>query len=105
MLRIREGYLNYAPKIVKCIPTTKYNIEMAKNAADILEENRIEGENIEVDIGSHWDWIPTLNRPSNRNLIQRSIVAGVPADPKESQKILTCSGLSGPAQSGNVWVV
>lgn len=56
MLRIREGYLNYAPKIVKCIPTTKYNIEMAKNAADILEENRIEGENIEVDIGRYSDW-------------------------------------------------
>lgn len=55
MLRIREGYLNYAPKIVKCIPTTKYNIEMAKNAADILEENRIEGENIEVDIGRYSD--------------------------------------------------
>lgn len=55
MLRIREGYLNYAPKIVQGIQTTQYNIEMAKNAADILEENRIKGENIEVDIGRYSD--------------------------------------------------
>ena len=45
-LGIRKDYENYAPSIVKYLPTTKYNIEVAGNVADILQEHNISLEDI-----------------------------------------------------------
>lgn len=49
-LGIRKDYENYAPKVAEYIPTTKYNIEVTKNVVDILEENGVQGRDIEAVI-------------------------------------------------------
>lgn len=49
-LGIRKDYENYAPSIVKYLPTTKYNIEVAGNVADILQEHNVPLEDIEAVI-------------------------------------------------------
>ncbi|KAJ5756619.1 hypothetical protein N7533_006162 [Penicillium manginii] len=56
-LGIRKDYQNYAPKIAEYIPTTNYKIEVTKNVIDILEEEGIQGEDIEavsLALGPYW---------------------------------------------------
>ncbi|CAG9996110.1 unnamed protein product [Clonostachys byssicola] len=55
-LGIRKDHENYAPSIVKYLPTTKYNIEVVGNVADILEQNGVSLDEIEAVIWSHWHW-------------------------------------------------
>ncbi|KAJ5098035.1 hypothetical protein N7532_005036 [Penicillium argentinense] len=55
-LGIRKDYQNYAPKVAEYIPTTKYKIEVTKNVIDILEEEGINGDEVEAVIWSHWHW-------------------------------------------------
>jgi hypothetical protein len=49
-LGIRKDWQNYAPKIADYIPTTRYDIEVTQNVAEILEEHGIQPEEIEAVI-------------------------------------------------------
>jgi hypothetical protein len=55
-LGIRKDYQNYSKSIADYLPTTKYNIEVSKNVADILQESGVELSQIEAVIWSHWHW-------------------------------------------------
>ncbi|RSL46479.1 hypothetical protein CEP54_013828 [Fusarium duplospermum] len=55
-LGIRKDYENYSPTIAKYIPTTNYEIEVAGNVADILQDNGVSLGDIEAVIWSHWHW-------------------------------------------------
>lgn len=49
-LGIRKDYENYSPTIAKYIPTTNYDIEVAGNVADILQDNDVSLGDIEAVI-------------------------------------------------------
>lgn len=49
-LGIRKDWHNLAPDIANYIPTTVYKFEMDKNVIDILEENGVQGKDIEAVI-------------------------------------------------------
>lgn len=49
-LGIRKDYNNYAPEIAAYLPTTKYNIQVAKNLVEILEDHGVQAEQIEAVI-------------------------------------------------------
>ncbi|KAF2715355.1 metallo-beta-lactamase superfamily protein [Pleomassaria siparia CBS 279.74] len=55
-LGIRKDPENYSKAIAEYLPTTKYNLEVSKNVAEILEEQGVNGEEIEAVIWSHWHW-------------------------------------------------
>lgn len=49
-LGIRKDYQNYSKSITEYLPTTKYDIQVEKNVADILAEDGISGSDIEAVI-------------------------------------------------------
>lgn len=49
-LGIRKDYQNYSPKIASYIPTTKYDIQVTSNVADILEDGGVKLKEIEAVI-------------------------------------------------------
>lgn len=49
-LGIRKDFENYAPSIAEYIPTTKYNIQISKDVAEILEEEGVKREDVEAVI-------------------------------------------------------
>lgn len=49
-LGIRKDYGNYSPKIAEYIPTTKYNIQVEHNVADILQQHGVDLHHIEAVI-------------------------------------------------------
>lgn len=49
-LGIRKDHHNYAPSIANYLPSTKYNIEVKQNVADILEESGLALTEIEAVI-------------------------------------------------------
>lgn len=55
-LGIRKDYQNYSKKIAEYLPTTKYDIQVTQNVADILQEHGTELSDIEAVIWSHWHW-------------------------------------------------
>ncbi|KAL6708928.1 hypothetical protein ACN47E_002335 [Coniothyrium glycines] len=55
-LGIRKDHQNYSKAIAEYIPTTKYNIQVSENVADILQSNDIDLEHVEAIIWSHWHW-------------------------------------------------
>jgi len=55
-LGIRKDYQNYSKKIAEYLPTTKYDIDVKQNVADVLQEQGIELSDIEAVIWSHWHW-------------------------------------------------
>lgn len=111
-LGIRKDYENYAPSIVKYLPTTNYNIEVAGNVADILKENGVPLEEIEAVIwrsvalvdpptafqvyygrskcNSHWHWDhigDPSTFPSRTDLVvgpgfKKEMLPGAPANPE-----------------------
>lgn len=60
-LGIRKDYENYAPSIVKYLPTTNYNIEVVRNVADILKENGVPLDEIEAVI---WRSVALVHPPT-----------------------------------------
>lgn len=55
-LGIRKDYQNYSKSIADYLPTTKYDIQVKENVADILQNHGTNLENIEAVIWSHWHW-------------------------------------------------
>jgi len=55
-LGIRKDYQNYSKAIADYLPTTKYDIQVSQNVADILQEQGIDLSGIEAVIWSHWHW-------------------------------------------------
>lgn len=55
-LGIRKDYQNYSKSIADYLPTTKYNIQVKQNVADILQDHSVILEDIEAVIWSHWHW-------------------------------------------------
>lgn len=49
-LGIRKDWENYAPEIASYIPTTKYDIQVTKNVADILQDHGVELQQVEAVI-------------------------------------------------------
>jgi hypothetical protein len=49
-LGIRKDYENYAPKIANYIPTTKYDMDVPRNVADVLEEGGVALDSVEAVI-------------------------------------------------------
>lgn len=49
-LGIRKDYNNYSASISSYLPTTKYDIQVEKNVADVLEEGGIQLKDIEAVI-------------------------------------------------------
>lgn len=49
-LGIRKDYGNYSKSITEYLPATKYDIQVAKNVVDILQEYGIAGSDIEAVI-------------------------------------------------------
>lgn len=105
-LGIRKDYDNYAPSITGYLPTTKYNIEVQHNVADILVQHGVSLEEIEAIIwrrvgkvcreiiladstqslalGSHWRpvFFPCVNRSCGRARLQGCHVAGCAGESK-----------------------
>ncbi|CEI70884.1 hypothetical protein FVEN_g9736 [Fusarium venenatum] len=89
-LGIRKDYENYAPSIVNYLPTTKYNIEVLGNVADILQEHNVPLEDIEAVIWSHWHWDhigDPSTFPQRTDLVvgpgfKKAMLPGAPANPE-----------------------
>ncbi|KAF3010337.1 hypothetical protein E8E14_007988 [Neopestalotiopsis sp. 37M] len=89
-LGIRKDYQNYSPKIAAYIPTTKYDIQVTSNVADILEDGGVKLKEIEAVIWSHWHW-DHIGDPSSfsrsTNLVvgkgfKKAMLPGAPANPE-----------------------
>jgi glyoxylase-like metal-dependent hydrolase (beta-lactamase superfamily II) len=55
-LGIRKDYQNYSKVIADYLPTTKYDISVFANVADILKENNVDPGSVEAVVWSHWHW-------------------------------------------------
>ncbi|KAF2854210.1 Metallo-hydrolase/oxidoreductase [Plenodomus tracheiphilus IPT5] len=55
-LGIRKDYHNYSKSIADYLPTTKYDIQVSDNVADILQDHSIDLATIEAVVWSHWHW-------------------------------------------------
>jgi hypothetical protein len=75
-LGIRKDYQNYAPKIAEYIPTTNYKIEVTKNVIDILEEEGIQGEDIEAVVWRQVLLVLLLAWEANNGILTVQIVIG-----------------------------
>lgn len=88
-LGIRKDFDNYAPKIAQYIPTTKYEIAVTRNVADILDEGGVPPDAVEAVIWSHWHWDhigDPSTFPSTTDLIvgpgfKDAMLPGAPANP------------------------
>lgn len=88
-LGIRKDYTNYAPSIVRYIPTTKYDIQVEKDVVEILQDGGIAASEIEGVFWSHWHWDHIGNPdsfPKSTDLIvgrgfKEGMLPGAPANP------------------------
>lgn len=67
-LGIRKDHQNYSKSIADYLPTTRYDIQVADNVADILQRNEVDLTSVEAVIWSHWHWEYV------RSLISRFII-------------------------------
>lgn len=59
-LGIRKDYHNYSPSIAQYLPTTKYDIQVEKSVADILEDHGVSRSSVEAVV---WRQVWMQQRP------------------------------------------